>query len=335
MTISRLLNGAVSVRAAGLLVLVLVWLQLFVPDALADPSLIVSRAAVIGMVALGLTLVFIHGELDLSVGSVVAAAGGMMAAVPGSLLTRAAAAVLFGLAVGFCNGLLVTRLGVNSFVATLGTMLAVRGLALQFTHSKPTALPDGTDAIIFIQREFLGLTVKVWAFLVAVAIASYFLTRTRTGRDFFVIGGNVHAARSVGINVAHRKTLAFVMCGGVAACGGVLDTMALGTADPTGGQDALLTGVSAAVIGGCVLTGGHGSAFGTAVGAVAMSALAVGLGFQGTAASVQTVITGSVLLLAIASDRKFVHGALRLVRRMRTPVGATTSHLTAHKKASA
>jgi ribose transport system permease protein len=332
-SIPALLGGTAS-RAVALFVLVLVWLALFAPDALSSPSLILSRTAVSGMIAIGLTLVFIQGELDLSVGSVSAAAGGIMAIAPGPLGAQVLMAVAFGMAVGIVNGLIVTRLGVNSFIATLGTMLAVRGLALQFTGSEPKPLSHAVDAITLMSREPLGYSLKSWVFALVVVLAALFLTRTRTGRDMFAVGGNAEAARSVGIDVEARKLLVFVMCSGIAALAGALDAMSLGTVDPTAGQDALLVGVSAAVIGGCLLTGGRGSALGTALGAVAMSALAVGLGFRGTDASVQTIVTGAVLLLAIVSDRTLVSHVRRSLRRRRITRG-TPGSTVEHEKVSA
>lgn len=331
--VNKLMSGTAS-RAVVLLVLVLIWLALFAPDALSSPSLILSRTAVSGMVAIGLTLVFIQGELDLSVGSVSAAAGGVMAVAPGPLAAQLLVAVAFGVGVGVVNGLLVSRLGVNSFIATLGTMLAVRGLALQFTGSEPKPLSNSIDAITLMSREYLGYPLKVWVFGVLVLLAAGFLSRTRLGRDMFAVGGNAEAARSVDINVEARKLLVFMMCGGIAALAGALDAMSLGTVDPTAGQDILLVGVSAAVIGGCLLTGGRGSALGTALGAIAMSALAVGLGFRGTDASVQTIVTGSVLLIAIVSDRTLVSQMMRSLRRHWTNRG-TDGSAVEHEKVSA
>jgi ribose transport system permease protein len=326
-------NGTAT-RAVALLVLVLAWLALFAPDALSSPELILSRAAVTGMIAIALTFAFIQGELDLSVGSVSAAAGGVMVIAPGSLLMQLAVAVAFGAVVGLVNGLLVAKVGVNSFIATLGTMLAVRGLALQFNESEPKPLRHALDAITLMSHEFMGYSVKAGTFVLVVALAALFLSRTRTGRDMFAIGGNREAALSAGINVEARTILVFVMCGAIAAFAGALDAMALGSADPTAGQDALLVGVRAAVIGGCLLTGGRGSALGTAVGAVAMAALAVGLGFRGTDASVQTIVTGAVLLVAIVSDRSRVASLTRLLGRRRTNRG-TPSPTTRHEKVSA
>jgi ribose/xylose/arabinose/galactoside ABC-type transport system permease subunit len=167
-----------------------------------------------------------------------------------------------------------------------------------------------------------------------VLLAALFLARTRVGRDLFAVGGNPEAARSVGINVEARTILVFVLCGGMAAFAGALDAMSLGAADPTAGQDALLVGFSAAVIGGCLLTGGRGSALGTAVGAVAMSALSVGLGFRGTDASVQTIVTGVVLLVAVVSDRLRVAPLTRLLGRRRITPG-TSSPAKRHEKVSA
>jgi ribose/xylose/arabinose/galactoside ABC-type transport system permease subunit len=321
---NKLSNGTAT-RAFGLLALVVLWLALFAPDVLSSPSLVLSRTAVTGMIAIGLTLVFIQGELDLSVGSVSAAAGGVMVIAPGPLAAQVVAAVIFGVLVGLVNGVLVARVGVNSFIATLGTMLAVRGLALQFTGSQPKPLPHAIDAITFMAQEIIGYPIKSWLFLAIVALAAVFLARTRTGRNFFAIGGNREAARSAGIGIAANKVLVFAMCGGIAALAGALDTMSLGTADPTVGNDALLVGVSAAVIGGCLLTGGRGSALGTAMGAVAMSALAVGLGFRGTDASVQTIVTGVVLLIAILSDRAIVAHVTTVLTRHRISRRTSTS----------
>jgi ribose transport system permease protein len=315
-SLAPLLTGTAS-RAVALLVLVFVWLALFQPDVLAAPELILSRTAVVGIIALALTLVIIQGELDLSVGSVAAAAGGVLVIAPGPLPVQIILAIGFGILVGIVNGLMVTWLGLNSFIATLGTMIAVRGLALMFTGNKSTVLPEAEPAIKFTAYEILGQSVKTWIFVVMVVAVAIFLARTRIGRDFFAVGGNAEAARAVGINVEARKLLAFVMAGGVAALAGVLDAMSLGSADPTAGETALLNGVSAAVIGGALLTGGRGSALGTAIGAIAMAALAVGLGFAGADPSVQGIVTGIVLLIAIVSDRTLITNVTRAVRRRR------------------
>jgi ribose transport system permease protein len=323
-----------ATRAAGLCTLVAIWLAVFAPDALASPSLVLSRAAVTGMIAIGLTFVFVHGELDLSVGSVCAAAGGVMVIAPGPLGIQVLLAVAFGAAVGLINGLLVARVGVNSFIATLGTMLAVRGLALQFTGSEPKSLAHAVDAVTLMSRDFAGYSIKAWAFLLIVVLAGLFLAHTQTGRDLFAVGGNREAARSAGIKVESSTVLVFTMCGGLAALAGAIDAMSLGTVDPTSGQDALLVGVSAAVIGGCLLTGGRGSAVGTALGAIAMAGLAVGLGFRGTDASVQTIVTGVVLLIAIVGDRALVARMTPSLMRRRTARGAPGSAVQ-HKKVSA
>jgi ribose/xylose/arabinose/galactoside ABC-type transport system permease subunit len=330
---NKMLNGTAT-RAVGLFVLVTIWLSLYAPAALSNPAFVLSRAAVTGMIAIGLTLVFIVGELDLSVGSVSAAAGGVMVIAPGPLAVQVLVAVAFGVAVGLVNGVLVGYFGVNSFIATLGTMLAVRGLALQFTGSEPKPLPHAFDAISLMTREIMGYSVKCWTFLLVVVLAAVFLARTRVGRNLFAVGGNREAARSAGINVGASKILAFAMCGGIAALAGALDAMSLGAADPTAGQNALLVGVSAAVIGGCLLTGGRGSALGTALGAVAVSALAVGLGFRGTDASVQTIVTGVVLLIAIVSDRALIARMRRSLKRRRITRGAIDSPVN-HERVSA
>lgn len=327
---SRLASGTAT-RAVLLLLAVFVWLLLFVPDVLSNPALVLSRTAVGGIIAIGLTLLFVQGELDLSVGSVAAAAGGVLVIAPGPLIVQVVLAVGFGMLVGLFNGLLVTLVGLNSFIATLGSMIAVRGMALMFTDSKPSTLSNAVGAITFTSHEFLGYSVKTWAFVLTVVIAAVFLTSTRTGRDFFAIGGNVEAAQNVGINISARKNLAFIVSGGLAAFAGALDSMTLGTADPTAGQDALLVGVSAAVIGGCLLTGGRGSALGTAIGAIAMSALAVGLGFRGADPSVQTIVTGLVLLVAIVSDRTLTTTVTRSLRRRRVRKGADRSETTQEK----
>jgi ribose transport system permease protein len=312
----RRLASGTATRAVLLLIVVILWLMFTQPDVLSQPALTLSRSAVVGIVALGLTPLIIQGELDLSVGSVAAAAGGVLVIAPGPLPVQILFAVLFGVVVGLVNGLMVTRLGLNSFIATLGTMIALRGVALMFTDGRPAVLPNADAGILFTTPEFLGISVKSWIFILVLVLVGLFLSRTRAGRDFFAIGGNREAARSVGIKVPSRTRLAFMATGGLAALAGAVDSMSLGSADPTAGETVLLAGVSAAVIGGALLTGGRGSAIGTALGAISLAALAVGLGFAGADPSVQLIVTGAVLFVAIVTDRTLLSSLTRSYRRV-------------------
>lgn len=293
-----------ELRALGLLGIVVAGLLVFEPDVFESYGVVLKFLTLNGLVAVGLTVVIVQGELDLSVGSVFALSGGIVATTSDSLVVGALIALAVGAAAGLCNGLLVTKVGVNSFIATLSTMITFGGLAFVVTSGKPVPIEDIETAIEFGQPLLGEITPKVLIFAVCALLMHLFLSRTRIGREFYAVGGNRVAAQQVDVPVARRINLAFVISATLAALAGATQAIELTSADPNAGSRVLLGGLAAAVIGGAHLKGGRGTVLGTVIGALAIAGLTVGLEFAEISPNTQEVVLGLVLVLAVAADRQ-------------------------------
>jgi ribose/xylose/arabinose/galactoside ABC-type transport system permease subunit len=219
-----------------------------------------------GLVALGMTFVIMTGGIDLSVGSV-AALGGVVAVkvsehglIPGLLAGVAAGAV-----VGMLNGFLITTLKLPPFIVTLATLLGVRGLALSLAHTRAAvAAPGGFQKLG--DWSLLGLPIAAWAMLLAYLIGAAALRYTPWGRQVLAIGGNVDAARLMGLPVARTTFSVYVLSGALAGCAGAFLGSQNGSVDTAAGQGWELSAIAAVVVGGTLLTGGVGSVLSTLVG---------------------------------------------------------------------
>lgn len=286
-------------RAAVLLTLVIMFLAIGQPEALGNYGIILSSAVDVWLVALALTPLLILGEIDLSVGATMAVSAVVAAQVSESLLIAIPIALLVGAIIGLVNGLLVVNIGINSFVTTLGMMIALQGLALAIADGGPVPLQDANTALSF-SAPFLGsITADIIVAVVASIGVWYFTTRMRTGRDLFAIGGNEESAVAAGIPVKRRKILAFVLCSALSALAGVVITLNLVAASPILGSTVMLMAIAAAVLGGATLSGGRGSIVGTMLGAIALGGINVGLQMAGLDTSVVNVVVGIILFGAV------------------------------------
>ena len=219
-----------------------------------------------GLVALGMTFVIMTGGIDLSVGSVVALGGVVAVKVSEhGLLPGLLAGVAAGAAVGMLNGFLITTLKLPPSIVTLATLLGVRGLALSVAHTRAAvAAPGGFQKLG--DWSLLGLPIAAWAMLLAFAIGAAALRYTPWGRQVLAIGGNVDAARLMGLPVARTTFSVYVLSGALAGCAGVFLGSQNGSVDTAAGQGWELSAIAAVVVGGTLLTGGVGSVLSTLVG---------------------------------------------------------------------
>jgi ribose/xylose/arabinose/galactoside ABC-type transport system permease subunit len=207
------------------------------------------------------------------------------------------AAVAVGLSGGLLNGLLVTKGRVPPFIVTLGMLTAARGLTVYATGGLSVGnLPPRLSTLG-------GSGPMVMAALAVVLIGGFLLRRTRAGRYVTAIGGNEEAARLTGVDVAAYKTLAYIISGITAAIAGILLTAEFGLADTNAGAKAELNAIAAVVIGGTSLSGGQGSIVGSLVGALTIAVLNVGLVLTGVPDTLQGVVVGAVIVLAVMVDR--------------------------------
>lgn len=300
-------------RAVALLAVVAVAALVLEPLVFSAYPVTLSRVALIGLVALGLTVVIVMGELDLSVASTVVLAGVVMAQMP-NIPLGVLAALATGVLVGLVNAFFVVKVGINSFIATLGMLFVLKGLAVVISDSKPIPLDNITFAIKFGLPLVGALTPRILIFVAAFALLHIFLTRSRAGREAFAVGGNRQAARDAGIPVDRRLVTGFVMCGVIAAAAGAIDTLERTAADPTSGSTVLLSSFAAAIIGGVALTGGRGSVLGTLIGALSLGTLEVALTLTGVQVDIQQIFIGGVLLLAVMTDPASLRAAGSSIR---------------------
>ena len=304
-------------RAVVLLLVVTVVTLFAEPIVFTSWPVTLGRIALIGLVALGLTAVILMGELDLSVASTLAVAGVILASVEsatGNLALGIVAALAAGLAIGVVNAFFVVVVGINSFIATLGMLFFLRGLAFVISNEEPVRLADREAGLAFGKPLLGDLTPRMLIFIATFIALQIYLTRVKSGREFYAVGGNRQAAYDAGIPVRLRVFTGFMICGFIAALGGVINTLERTAADPTAGSTVLLASFAAAIIGGIRLTGGQGSVLGTLLGAASLGILQVALTLTGVQVDVQNIIIGSVLLIAVITDPASLRAVLASAR---------------------
>lgn len=265
---------------------------------------ILEQSSINAIIAVGMTFVIITAGIDLSVGSILAFSGVVLAAtlkagVPLPLALAAGLAV--GSLCGLVNGFLVSLGKLPPFIVTLGMMSIARGGALLFTSGRPiSGFTDGfrwlaTGKFIFIPMPFVVM-------LLIYIVAHLLLTRTKFGRYTYAIGGNEEATRLSGVNVRFHKTMVYLLSGLTSAFAAVLLTARLNSAQPIAGIMYELDAIAATVIGGTSLMGGEGTLGGTLIGALIMGVLRNGLNILGVSSFLQQIIIGSVIILAVLFD---------------------------------
>lgn len=278
---------------------------------------VMRQVSITGLLAIGMTFVILTAGIDLSVGSLLAFAGLVAAAVAkGGMQDRftvgdetigfgwqlaALAAIAVGLLGGLLQGVAITRLKVPAFVVTLGGMSVFRGAALLFAAGGPISgfQPDYTW---WGQGRIAGVPVPVIIFLVFAVIAHVVLAYTRYGRRVYAVGGNPEAARLAGVNVNAVIASVYVIMGFFAGLGAFVLSARLNSAEAVAGTGYELTVIASVVIGGTSLFGGAGSIFGTVIGTVLIGVLLNGLVLMNVNSYIQQIIIGVIIVLAVAFD---------------------------------
>jgi len=267
-------------------------------------SSVVRQTAVINIMALGMTMVIITGGIDLSVGSILALAGclGTMTMTSGyPVPVGIAVGILVGCLAGLLNGALTTRLRINPFIVTLGTLLIIRGFALILTNGMPVQnVPKGFSFLG--EGSVAGVPFVLLILLAIAAVVHVILEHTKLGRYAFAIGSNPDAAFYAGIPVKFHTTVIYGICGMLTGLAGMIESSRLMTGQPTAGQGYELPAIAAVVIGGGSLRGGEGSVVGTLIGAFIMGLLSNGCDLLGIQPFVQQATIGAVIILAVSVD---------------------------------
>lgn len=261
------------------------------------------QASVVAIVALGQALVIIGRGIDLSVGSVIGLSAVVAAVVIGSTGVQSiglAAGLLTGLACGLVNGLLYTRMKINPFIATLGTLSVARGIALLMTGGIP--VPIGGFAEFVGAGRIAGIPVS-FLLMIVLAVAVYvFAVRTVRGREIYAMGDNPKAARLAGVDLKATRLFVFAFCGLLAGLGGLILSGNLASADPNLGMGYELDVIAAVILGGTALSGGRGSIIGVVIGALLMALLNNAFVLLGISAYWQVVTKGLVIIFAVGLD---------------------------------
>ena len=300
-------------REVGVLLVLLamcVVLTLLRPRFLEGGNLLglVRQFSMVGIMAVGMTMVIILGGIDLSVGSVVALSGCLatMAYRGGvGLWLAVLVAVAVGSASGGFNGALISRFRMAPFIITLGTMSMARSLTNVVTGGKPVVLRDAAreSALKAIAwADTLGVPNPVWIMALVVLVGHVFLTRTRAGRHVYYIGANEEAARLSGLNVTGVKCLVYVLCGLLAGLAGIIQAARVASGQPAAGWGDELRVIAAVIIGGASFSGGEGTVLGAVLGAAIMGVLRQGLVLLEVETFWQKFVEGAVIIGAVALD---------------------------------
>ncbi len=265
---------------------------------------IVEQSSVIAIIAAGMTFVIITAGIDLSVGSVLALSGVVMASLLQAdlpLPLAIAASLGSGFLCGMLNGVLITRGRLPPFIATLGMMSVARGAALLVTQGRPIS-GFSEPFRQLASGEMLYVPVPVLIMLIVYLVSHILLAKTSFGRHVYAIGGNEEAAVLSGVEVRKLKTLVYGLCGMLSGLAATILTARLNSAQPIAGIMYELDAIAATVIGGTSLMGGEGTVFGTLVGALIMGVLRNGLNLLDVSSFVQQIVIGSVIILAVLVD---------------------------------
>ncbi len=293
-------------RMLGLAVVLAVILSFISPHFFTERNMfnILDQSVVLGIVAVGMTLVILTGGIDLSVGSVAGLTGIILALllkelpIPMAILL----AVGCGALIGLFSGVLIAVFGLAPFVVTLGVMAMGRSLAYIVSGQRSiSGLPLGLQDIVY--TTVFGIPTNV-IFLISLYIATWaWLTYSKGGRTIYAVGSNIEAARAAGLNTLFYSIFPYVACGALAATAMTFSLAQIMSADPIGGNQLELDAIAAVVIGGASLYGGRGSIFGTLMGVLIMVMIRNGLNLLGVSPFWQGTAIGAIIILALLAER--------------------------------
>ncbi|ASP22135.1 L-arabinose ABC transporter permease AraH [Antarctobacter heliothermus] len=275
--------------------------------------LLFKQSAPIGIIAMGMTIIMVNGNIDLSVGATYALSAivmldamtwPMFAGLGDGVIPVAwGLALLTGVALGALNGLIVWKTGVDAFIVTLGSMLGYRGLVFMYNGEQPTSHLNWT-LVDFAEAQWLGLHTATWFLLVVTAVVWFLMNRTVHGRNAYAIGNNRSAAVNAGIRVGPHMVINFMIIGFLAALSAVVFYSESGSVNPNDGELYELWVITAVVLGGTKLTGGAGSIISTFGGVLAIQLLRKGLSHIGADTETVNLVIGLILIAVLFLDRQ-------------------------------
>jgi len=268
---------------------------------------LLKQASIVGIAALGACLIVLIAEIDLSVGTLQAAAGCFMVYmlnnVTKNFFISLILTIIFGGLIGLLNATIVTKGKINSFITTLGTMAIIKGST--FVMTKAESIQNNYVGFDYLGTgSIFGIPVPVIIFAVLCVCVYYLLNFTVLGRNIYAVGGNANAARLSGLNVNKIKIIVFMIGGGLGALTAVISASRLNSGQPTAGTGFELLVISAVILGGVSMTGGRGTLFGVILGVLILSVLSNGLVLLNVSSFFQEIARGLVIIIAVFMDEK-------------------------------
>jgi ribose transport system permease protein len=263
------------------------------------------------IMGIGVTFTIITGGIDLSIGSVIAFSGtiAVMAANAGApIWVSMILGLISGAAIGLINGLLITRVKLPPFIATLGMMMVTRGVVLTITNANAKPAPEafgilGNSAVFRTGPGFPGISYPVIIMVIVAVVFHFILAKTRIGRYTYAVGSNEEAARLSGIRVDRVKIVTYIISGFLCSLVGIILASRMVTSQPNSAVGYEMFAIASAVIGGASFSGGVGTVAGTVIGSFIIGILTVGLTMQGANYFMQQIIIGLVVIFAVAFDQ--------------------------------
>ncbi|AEJ18971.1 ABC transporter permease [Gracilinema caldarium] len=269
---------------------------------------ILNQVSLNGLVAVGMTFVILSGGIDLSVGSVLALSGALVATLLKSGISDVVSiviAVILGSLFGLLNGVFISFFNLQPFIVSMAFMTMFRGATFVFTQGRPiTGLGDSGMFVAVGRGEIVGVPWSGIILLISFIATAFILNKTVYGKGIYAIGGNAEAARLSGLPVKRLRASVYAISGFFAALASIILTSRLDSAQPLAGQGYELDAIAAVVLGGTSLSGGRGYMVGTIIGAFIIGILNNGLNLLEVSSFYQQIVKGAVILLAVLLDRR-------------------------------
>lgn len=304
---ARVREYATRYSMVGVLVVLVIIATILYPGFLGLGNIgnILTQNSAIGLVAIGMTFVIISGGFDLSVGATYALSATLFAGITiqsGSVVLAWFAAMAAGAAVGVVNGLIISKINVNPFVATLGTSSIVSGLAYIYSNSAPFVVNDVPAFQDLALSAIAGIKLPIIILVVAFVVSALFIAKTTIGRNIYAVGGNREAAWLSGLRVKGINGSTYVVAGLLAALAGTMDASRLGVGQADVGGTTALDAIAIVVVGGTSLLGGEGAIWRSAVGLLILATLTNVFYSLNVSQNWQLIAKGVIVVAAVAVD---------------------------------
>lgn len=267
---------------------------------------VVRQASYTAIASVGMTMVIIIGEIDLSAGSLIAASGMVAASVyksTGNIVLAFAAAIGSGVGVGLFNGVLCAKGKLPGFIATLASMTILRALGYIITGGDPISVMDKTFTALGTGYLWF-IPIPVILMIICIAFGSFIMNKTRFGRYIYAVGGNAETSKWSGLNVGKIKIMVYVIMGVLTSVAGIIVAARLGSGQPSAGNGFEMDCITAAVVGGTSMAGGKGKISGTIVGVLLITVLVNGMTLIDVNSYWQQVIKGIIIVVSVLMDTR-------------------------------